>query len=296
MALVCAEGRGVRVSPDYRDDLEGATTVQDPTHSDGRHAATAGSLTVADLLARRTEAERRAATDRATHVRDAAPEAVDQAGTPGGRLGRAVLAGGLSAVVVGSLAGAALNGSPAAPRPSPVGQPGVVAGTDALRPDVVGAELLGNGTAPDLAAPAEPVPDAASEAESPAGRAGQAAEGTGPAEGDPSSGRAPGVPTVDTVGLVEQFFASLPTRPESAVALLDPVLGTTDPGGFRQSWRDIRSVDVLQVSPQRDGRIRASVVLERTDGARLRTGHLLTVTEGPRPRITDVVLLSAQQL
>lgn len=271
--------------------------MQNPTHSDGRHAATVGSLTVADLLARRSEAERHAAANRATQVHDAAPEVSDQARTPVGRLGRAVLTGGLSAVVVGSLAGTTLSGPPAAPRPSPVGQPGVVAGTDALRPDVVGAELLGNGTTPDLTAPAEPALDAPSEADSSAaGRAGPATEGTGPAERDPRGGGTPGVPAVDTVGLVEQFFASLPTHPESAVALLDPVLGTVDPGGFRQSWRDIQSVDVLQVSPHRDGRIRASVVLERTDGARLRTGHLLTVTEGPRPRITDVVLLSAQHL
>lgn len=296
--------------------------MNDPsTRPDGRHAATAGSLTVAELLARHSEAERQRAERRrappartsvqlmpvpAAQHRSSAPAVTEPQGRGGtlarpGRARRAsrmVLAGGTTVVLLGSLAAAAVQGAPPSQRSTPAAtaQPNPVTGTDALRPDLLDSELLAPGR-PGAVPPAA-VPTAADSTE---GAIDTTATDPTPLIGTARSAPAPGAPGRGTgsadpgVRLVEDFLESLPVNPDSATTFLHPALTVVDPVGFRESWRGVRDVDVLEVARRPDGRIRVAMILVQESGQRLRTGHLLTVTGGPRPRVIDVVLLSAQR-
>ncbi|MGH3979748.1 MAG: hypothetical protein ACRDRZ_12235 [Pseudonocardiaceae bacterium] len=284
--------------------------MDDPGTRQGRHAATEGSLTVADLLARRSVDERqRGSTGRTTVQLVPAPAALHRATTapssdepeersnisvPPGRAGRAVLAGGVAVALLGSLA-AALQSVPVSQRPAPLAagsQPGIVTGTDALRPDILGGELLSDrspGTAPPAgdAPPADP------------GRQHDPAGAPPPA---PAGHSTPGPSSTElvtdeaTLRLVEELLESLPVNPDSATAVLDPALSAVDPGSFRKSWRGVQHVDVRELRREPDGRVRVAMTLVQTDGQRLRTEHLLTITNGRQPRILGAVLLSAQRL
>lgn len=310
--------------------MEDPTTVDETVAhpSPGRHAATTGSLTVADLLARGTGADPRSiltqpvpaasgAPTRATvqlvpapriatgPASEAAGEAVeprpatvgDRPGveptagpSPTRRAARAAAIGLGAAVLLGSLGGAAITTAPAPARTLPAAGagPGGIDGAAALRPDLVG-DRLGATLPPAGALPPAGIPPGLAPALAPL-----------PPAAAPRGPDVAVVPRADpdsaATNLVADFFATAAARPDSAAMLLGPALAGSDPDGFRQAWSATRDVEVLSIRQEADGTVRATVALTSAAGNRLRTELLMTVAGAGQPRIVDAVLVSAQRL
>ena len=269
----------------------------DATTSGGRHSGGSGSIPVAELLAQRTRPASRPARSTVhlvplpAHLRDAhRPDRVPElAIAPGrlrsgwarlleaafaglerrsrliGRVVRALLGGGAAALLLASVVTGAVLAEPA-PRvvvPAPVHQL-TVDGAAALRPDVIDSRLRGT-SGPAVAPPTAP------------------AVATGGPAASPET----------AVRVVRDFFGALPHRPLGALALLEPALA--DPS-FAAGWSGIRQIRGVEARAEDAGAVRVTAVLEHADGARTRAQHRFVVSDGPQPRITRAVLLSAQRL
>jgi len=94
------------------------------------------------------------------------------------------------------------------------------------------------------------------------------------------------------LGPILGFYAAAPQEPSTAFALLDPAVqeGTVDE--FAHSWRDVRSTEVEDATPDGDNAFIVRVSMLRLDGSRMLTQQRIVVGDGPRPKIVDAQLLS----
>ncbi len=100
-------------------------------------------------------------------------------------------------------------------------------------------------------------------------------------------------PITDPIlGPILGFYAAAPAQPTTAFALLDPAVqeGTVD--DFAHSWRDVRSTEVENATPDGDNAFIVRVSMLRLDGSRMLTQQRIVVGNGPRPKIVDAQLLS----
>lgn len=132
--------------------------------------------------------------------------------------------------------------------------------------------------------------------------------GTGPGDattsGSPAS-RSPGGDLCVTLRItdaqlcrllapVQAFYASAPTDPAAAFAILDDSLQAgSDAETFARSWSDIESTTVDRAELVDRHAVRVQVTYRLADGSRLVTEQRLTIRGGARPRISDAQLLSA---
>lgn len=269
----------------------------DATTSGGRHSGGSGSIPVAELLAQRTRPVSRPARSAVhlvplpAHLRDAhrarrAPKlataprrlrswwvrlleaafaGLEQRSRVIRRVVCALLGGGTAALLLASVVTGGVLAEPA-PRvavPAPVRQL-TIDGAAALRPDVIDSRL--RGTSGPVVRPGAAPPVA-----------------VGARTASPET----------AVRVVRDFFGALPQRPQGALTLLDPALANPY---FGAGWSGIQQIRQVEARAEGAGAVRVTAVLEHADGTRTRTEHRLVVYDGPQPRITSAVLLTAQRL
>jgi len=294
---------------------EKLSTVGQPTARRRRHANSANSVTVAELLAKSTPAEqtslseiqaKAASTEASTgtppYGRPAMPdsgwapvggqmpdrhgpptEPVRMDELPDGHVESNGLAMTIVATVVimigcGVFAAAAVLTGERADRLSPstpIVQPAVITGAAIVRPDAM-IEQLNNGSV-------RPITTAPYSGRS-LGRSGLLAERDAAAR------------------LVKQFYDSLPLRTREAFALLGPTMQANAWKPFDKAWTGTRSVEVrvLPPDPSDGGLLRVSVSIEQFDGTllklvlRIEVRHVM-VDDIPQLRIVGAQLLSAHR-
>lgn len=293
-----------------------------PTTRRRRHAESAGSVSVADLLARTTPAEKASvsaiqaraaaeATARAAEearVRAVSPDAAvvhvthsgDQAASGSGeeyrasnRLARTIMVVTAVMLACGVVTAVAVfsGQQPNGPSPSiPTVGPTEITGATVVRPDLVNEQLA-----------AGSLPAGKNEASDPDGapqpgedvRAGQLTA-TGVAPIEPSNQQVdPTTPTEQIRRFIVDFYKAAEASPERAFEMLGPQMQGAGLASFVAGWDELLvEVQDLAVS----GRAaRAVVVIAWRDATVLRTEQLLFVSEGPQPKIVRARLLSAHR-
>lgn len=104
-----------------------------------------------------------------------------------------------------------------------------------------------------------------------------------------------GVPT-QKLDIVKKFYEMIDFNPTGALSLLDPLLAGTEPGDLVRAWSSMDAVKVLEATVQPDGSVIAVVTMREPDGGQLRVTQLLRMAETTSGLISEVKLLSAQQM
>ncbi|MEU5691242.1 hypothetical protein [Actinosynnema sp. NPDC020468] len=194
-------------------------------------------------------------------------------GPPSRRTARiAGLSTGALVFVATVLAAALLAGhrdpGPAHPHVSP---PAEISGSEALRPDLLWAEL--GGSVDVLPASVTPLAADSADVVPPDALA------TGPR------------PQVD---VVRRFYELLPAKPAAAARLLAGEL-VGGQGDFATAWSAIQSITIESTTLQPDGTVRAAVSMQERSGQWLRVEQVFWLTDTRTPRIIGTRVLSAQR-
>lgn len=167
------------------------------------------------------------------------------------------------------------TGNPTAGNPTA----GNAAGGDLARGTAAGNPAGGNGGAtppdPDVATGTSPTP---------------ASQGSGTPGTQTTAGGAP----EEITALVDTFFATAPTDPNSAFSLLAPQMQAGGLPDFQASWRGVRAATIEKVVLDGNHAARVIVLYAWQDGRRVRTEQRLVVSGGVDPHITDAAVLSAR--
>lgn len=101
----------------------------------------------------------------------------------------------------------------------------------------------------------------------------------------------------EKVAVVKEFYDRVASqRPEDALAMLAPGVTGDQSGDLVRAWHSVASVDVNEVDVRPDGSVLAVVTMLQRDGTRLRVTQALALAANPKDTISQVVLLSAEQL
>lgn len=212
--------------------------------------------------------------------------------------------GAAACVLCGSLAAAAIISEHRAASNTPVTPPPnlEITGVAALNPDVLAANST-NGTLREAPRPVVPsggaAPGSGVAGNVPAGSAAVepavAPEDSAPPPkpiGSSAAAPAPVVPDA-RIGLIEQFYGLIVTRPVDAFRLLSGDLGALGLTEFLHSWGRVTAIDVLDVRALPGREVIATVQMLLSDGSVLRVQQLLTVAD--QGRIVGARLLSTQR-
>ncbi|WP_370946521.1 hypothetical protein AB5J62_02890 [Amycolatopsis sp. cg5] len=96
--------------------------------------------------------------------------------------------------------------------------------------------------------------------------------------------------------IVKKFYDMIDFNPTGALSLLDPLLAGSEPGDLVRAWSSMDAVKVLEATVQPDGSVIAVVTMREPDGGNLRVTQLLRMAESTSGLISEVKLLSAQQM
>ncbi|SDY66788.1 hypothetical protein SAMN05421504_106317 [Amycolatopsis xylanica] len=96
--------------------------------------------------------------------------------------------------------------------------------------------------------------------------------------------------------IVKKFYEMIDFNPAGALSLLDPLLAGSEPGDLVRAWSSMDALKVLEATVQPDGSVIAVVTMREPDGGRLRVTQLLRMAETAGGLISEVKLLSAQQM
>lgn len=96
--------------------------------------------------------------------------------------------------------------------------------------------------------------------------------------------------------IVKKFYEMIDINPSGALSLLDPLLAGSEPGALVRAWSSMDAVKVLEATVQPDGSVIAVVTMREADGGSLRVTQLLRMAENATGLISEVKLLSAQQM
>lgn len=140
-------------------------------------------------------------------------------------------------------------------------------------------------------------PDPSTESATPSGpgQGGQATVTTpGPTTG-PSAADKSAAAKLDAV---KKFYSAIARNPDSALALLTPVLADGGPGALVRTWSSMDAIDVQEADTavQPDGSVLAVATLHRPDGVLLRVKQLFRVADDTSGLITTAELISAQYM
>jgi hypothetical protein len=96
---------------------------------------------------------------------------------------------------------------------------------------------------------------------------------------------------------IKDFYAAIARDPQSALALLTPVLAGGEPGELVRTWSTMDAIDVQEADTQvqPDGSVLAVATLHRPDGALVRVKQLFRVADNGG-LITEAELISAQYM
>ncbi len=250
-------------------------------------------VSVAELIRRQPESLRATlpgggSADEGPHD----PADHDAAGEPAPVRTSVRVAAGAAAVCLllgaASVTSVLLSRAPTSTDDSPVTRARPVAGTAALRPDVLMARVGWSPTpeaAPSAGLPLPGVPLPGSE---PDGVRRQ--DSASLLRANPSAGSPQGA-----VDLVRDFYRLLDRDPRRAAALVAPRLLGTGADEFARAWRAVESVRTHRVRPGAGGSVVAKVSATSTGGGHLVLRHELTVeTSTSTPRIVRAELLAAE--
>ncbi|MBW4716055.1 hypothetical protein [Saccharothrix obliqua] len=251
--------------------------MQRPTTSGRRHNR-AGSVSVAELIRKQRPPLRAPARGRA-----GAPATEPAHLAPPPPTNRTAKVAGLAtgaAVFLAFTTTAALLAShrDAGPEPPAVAPPAAIAGSSALRPDVLAAELGGP--------PVRAQPPAADEVPLEL-----------PMEPDrpvvpPQEAASRSKPQVD---VVRQFYELLPAKPADAARLLTPELVGPSTRDFAASWSGVQAITTESTALRPDGTVLAVVSMQERSGRWLRVEQRFSLTDTSPPRIVDTEVVSAQR-
>lgn len=283
-----------------------------PTSRQGRHAGKAtGSLSVADLVAKSTPAERasmsaiQAKAAEEAWAKVAAPPLNAQPGEPAGgdeassasRLAKMIVATTLAMLAVGGVTTAAVlsdDGRQQVTPSVPTLAPGALVGSVVVRPNLLSHQLSGSVLEIGGSVEADPDavlwPDANEEIHGPAMTLG----------GGESSGRYPhhipiGYAYVhDTIG---RFYRAAGQDPARAWDMLSEAMQGDGKGNFIADWQGVRRApEIQQYQGGPNGVARLVVTIGWTDGTAMRVEQMLMVSERPSARIVRARLLSAHRI
>lgn len=197
-----------------------------------------------------------------------------------------------------------------------------ITGAGVLRPDLINTAIgpapteqssrsapeTGNGSAAPAETTGAPPPggrslpsdDATATDEGAAGSgtaADEAAPSAEPSGAEASTGE-PADPTTEPepdrlLRTVRSFYQQVVTDPADAYAMLGPGMRGTGYRAFAESWRDVERVTVDSIRSDGPDAAIVAVVVERVDGAVLRSVQRLVVDTSGSPRIESARLLSA---
>ncbi|MEU6152486.1 hypothetical protein ABZ816_21060 [Actinosynnema sp. NPDC047251] len=173
------------------------------------------------------------------------------------------------------------DSGPLRPTPAP---PAEIAGSAALRPDVLSAQLAGPRDAPATPVP-EPSPmgidlplDVAAEPDSHVVPPREAATRSKP-----------------QVDVVRHFYELLPAKPAEAVLLLTPGLVGGNARDFVTSWGGVQAITIESTTLRPDGTVLAAVSMQERSGRWLRVEQRFWLSDTSPPRIVRTDVLSAQR-